>query len=370
MIIIKNLTKVYNTGTPTTALSQISFSIKNNGMTFLLGKSGSGKTTLLNILGGLDSATEGEITVNGTKLSKLKGSGLDTYRSNQIGFVFQEYNLLDELTVAENVGLALDLQGDKDKQGKIRKALEQVDLKGFEKRKIGELSGGQKQRVAIARALIKNPSIILADEPTGALDSENSRQIFDILKTISAEKSVIVVSHDRDSAEKYADRIVELSDGRVISDSAKTEMPNEEEEPKNSEKKSHLHCGTVLKIAFDSAKRRRIRLSVIILLSLIAFMLLGVSDMITSFNNESALVNTYKGKNGNKITLIKSDSDSFIEPMWTDEQIDAFARKTNQIIKPIYSLPTIDLNIEKNYAISFVDAENAYNYVKRFTGFF
>ena len=135
-----------------------------------------------------------------------------------MGFIFQEYNILDEFTVGANIGLALELQGKRADDGEINRILHEVDLDGYGSRRPNELSGGQKQRVAIARALVKNPEIIMADEPTGALDSNTGKQVFDTLKRLSCDKLVIIVSHDRDFSEKYADRIIELADGHVISD--------------------------------------------------------------------------------------------------------------------------------------------------------
>lgn len=220
MLEIRNLTKTYKPkkGVPVVALDNISLKFPDSGMIFLLGKSGSGKSTLLNLLGGLDIYDSGEIIIKGKSSKNFKQQDFDSYRNTYVGFIFQEYNVLDEFTVGANIALALELQGKKATDEKINSILKEVDLEGFGQRKPNELSGGQKQRVAIARALVKNPKIIMADEPTGALDSNTGRQIFDTLKKLSADKLVIVVSHDRDFAENYADRIIELADGKVISD--------------------------------------------------------------------------------------------------------------------------------------------------------
>ncbi|MBR5296044.1 MAG: ABC transporter ATP-binding protein, partial [Clostridia bacterium] len=220
MLQIKNLTKIYKPkkGVPVTALDHVSLTLPERGMIFLLGKSGSGKSTLLNLLGGLDSFDEGEIIISGQKTEKFRQSDFDSYRNTLVGFIFQEYNVLEEFTVGANIALALELQGKKATDAEIGSILERVDLAGFGARRPNELSGGQRQRVAIARALVKNPKIIMADEPTGALDSSTGRQVLDTLKKLSEEKLVIVVSHDREFAEKYADRLITLSDGKVISD--------------------------------------------------------------------------------------------------------------------------------------------------------
>lgn len=220
MLETKDLVKIYKPkkGVPVTALDKISLKFPDKGMVFLLGKSGSGKSTLLNVLGGLDSYDGGEIIIKGVSSKNFKQEHFDSYRNTYVGFIFQEYNVLDEFSVGANIALAIELQNRKASDGEINGILKQVDLEGFGNRKPNELSGGQKQRVAIARALVKKPEIIMADEPTGALDSVTGRQVFDTLKKLSETKLVIVVSHDREFAEQYADRIIELSDGHVISD--------------------------------------------------------------------------------------------------------------------------------------------------------
>ena len=225
MLEIRNLTKIYRskTGEEVRALDNVSVTFPEQGMVFILGKSGSGKSTLLNIMGGLDSYDSGEFIIKGKSSDDFVGSDFDAYRNTFIGFIFQEYNVLDDFTVGANIGLALELQGKKATDEAISAILDKVGMLEYAKRKPNELSGGQKQRVAIARALVKEPQIIMADEPTGALDSNTGKQIFDTLKALSREKLVLVVSHDRDFAERYADRIIELADGRIIEDVTKHE---------------------------------------------------------------------------------------------------------------------------------------------------
>ena len=226
MLEIRNLVKVYKAkgGAEVRALDDVSVKFEEKGMVFLLGKSGSGKSTLLNLCGGLDAPDSGEIIIKGRSSKDFSQSDFDSYRNTFVGFVFQEYNILDEFTVEDNIALALELQGKNKNKEQVNAILEQVDLANFAKRKPNTLSGGQKQRVAIARALVKNPEIIMADEPTGALDSNTGKQVFDTLKKLSAEKLVIVVSHDREFAEIYGDRIIELKDGKIISDVTKTKI--------------------------------------------------------------------------------------------------------------------------------------------------
>lgn len=226
MLEVKDLVKIYKTSKndEVRALDNVSINFPEHGLVFLLGKSGSGKSTLLNTIGGLDKFDSGEIIVKGKSSKNFSQSDFDSYRNTFIGFIFQEYNVLEEFTVAKNIALALELQGKKATKDAVESLLKQVEMEKFAKRKPNQLSGGQKQRIAIARALIKNPEIIMADEPTGALDSKTGEQVMETLKHLSKEKLVIIVSHDQDFAERYGDRIVELKDGKIISDTTKKEV--------------------------------------------------------------------------------------------------------------------------------------------------
>lgn len=230
MLSVRHLTKIYKSkkAEPVVALNDVSIDFPETGFVFLLGKSGSGKSTLLNSIGGLDKFDSGEIIIKGKSSKDFTQSDFDSYRNTFIGFIFQEYNILENFTVAKNLSLALELQGKKSDKEEVEKLLSQVDMVGYGKRKPNELSGGQKQRVAIARALIKNPEIIMADEPTGALDSNTGKQVMETLKELSKRKLVIVVSHDREFAELYGDRIIELKDGKILSDTTKKEIVPEQ----------------------------------------------------------------------------------------------------------------------------------------------
>lgn len=225
MLEIRHLSRIYNSSSKNMpevrALDDVSITFPEKGMVFLTGKSGSGKSTMLNVIGGLDAFNAGEIIIKGRSSNDFREKDFDSYRNTFIGFVFQEYNLLEDFTVEKNIALALDLQGKSVNAKVVNEILALVELEGYAKRKPNQLSGGQKQRVAIARALIKNPQIIMADEPTGALDTATGRQVLDILKSLSKTRLVIVVSHDREYADRYADRIVELKDGKIISDTTK-----------------------------------------------------------------------------------------------------------------------------------------------------
>ncbi len=230
MLEVRHLKRVYKVknNDPVFALNDVSLKFQETGLVFILGKSGSGKSTLLNVMGGLDKADEGEIIIEGKSSKDFSSGEMDSYRNTYLGFIFQEYNILSDFTVRENIALALQLQHKKATDEAINSILEQVDLAGYGKRKPNELSGGQKQRVAIARALVKEPKIIFGDEPTGALDSNTGKQVFETLKKLSKDKLVVIVSHDRDFAEHFGDRVIELRDGKVISDITKTSVEAEE----------------------------------------------------------------------------------------------------------------------------------------------
>ena len=222
MLKLDNIVKDYDAGgEKVRALNGVSIEFRKSEFVAILGQSGCGKTTLLNIIGGLDQYTSGDLSINGKSTKKFKDSDWDTYRNHSIGFVFQSYNLIPHQTVLSNVELALTLSGvgKAERRKRAKEALEKVGLGDQLKKKPNQMSGGQMQRVAIARALVNDPEILLADEPTGALDSQTSVQIMDILKEISKDKLIIMVTHNPELAEKYSSRTVRLLDGEIISDS-------------------------------------------------------------------------------------------------------------------------------------------------------
>jgi len=222
MLQLKNIVKTYVTGELVQdALQGVSITFRENEFVSILGQSGSGKTTMLNIIGGLDRYTSGDLVINGVSTRQYKDADWDYYRNNSIGFVFQSYNLIPHQSVLANVELALTLSGvsRKERRQRALAVLEKVGLKDHIHKRPNQMSGGQMQRVAIARALINNPDILLADEPTGALDSETSLQIMELLKQIAEEKLVIMVTHNPELAESYSTRIVKLKDGKIIGDS-------------------------------------------------------------------------------------------------------------------------------------------------------
>ena len=217
MLTLKNIKKTYEHGGEA-ILDNINLSFNKNEFVSILGCSGAGKSTLLNIIGGLDEKTSGKLLINGKDIYKCDDLNLDYYRKNNVGFIFQNYNLIEHLTVYENVMLPLLLTNSKNKHKRVLKMLDKTGLKGKKNSKICDLSGGQKQRVAISRALINNPDIILADEPTGALDYKTGYEIMNLIKKLSKNKLVIMVTHNKVLAKKYSSRIIYLDKGRVISD--------------------------------------------------------------------------------------------------------------------------------------------------------
>ena len=219
MIKITSLNKIYKSKKRKVchALKDINLTLPDAGLVFVLGKSGSGKSTLLNLIGGLDNITSGSIEVDGNDLAKFREGDFCNYRNTHIGFIFQDYHLIDELTVYENIVLSLNLRRIEDRD-LVKAALEKVDLAGYEDRYPTELSGGERQRVAIARAIVKNPRIILADEPTGNLDTHTAKSIVELLKDLSKDCLILIVSHNVNDANNYADRIIELKNGEIISD--------------------------------------------------------------------------------------------------------------------------------------------------------
>ena len=222
MLQLRNIRKAYTTGSFTqTALDDVSISFRDSEFVAILGPSGSGKTTLLNIIGGLDHYDTGDLVIDGISTKEYKDRDWDTFRNNRIGFVFQAYNLIPHQTILANVELALTLSGVSraERRARALDALRKVGLGDHVDKKPSQLSGGQMQRVAIARALINDPEILLADEPTGALDSKTSVQIMDLLTEIANDRLVIMVTHNPELAEQYATRIVNLADGVIRSDS-------------------------------------------------------------------------------------------------------------------------------------------------------
>jgi putative ABC transport system permease protein len=254
MLTLKKITKVYNTsGFKQKALDNVSINFRENEFVSILGPSGSGKTTLLNIIGGLDNYTDGDLIINGKSTKKYKDRDWDTYRNHRVGFVFQSYNLIPHQTALANVELALTLSGvsKREREKRAKEVLKKVGLGKHINKRPNQMSGGQMQRVAIARALINDPDILLADEPTGALDSETSVQIMNLLKEIAREKLVIMVTHNPDLAKEYSTRIVRVLDGKIIDDSNYFDGKDDKIEAKE-DKKTSMSFRTALSLSVSN----------------------------------------------------------------------------------------------------------------------
>ncbi len=316
MLQIKNVKKSYITGTFIQhALKGVSLDFRKNEFVAILGPSGSGKTTLLNIIGGLDRYDEGDLVINNKSTKKFKDTEWDAYRNNCIGFIFQSYNLISHITVLENVEMGMTLSGvsAKKRRKKALEVLDRVGLKEHAHKKPNQLSGGQMQRVAIARALANDPDIILADEPTGALDSKTSVQIMELISEIAKDKLVIMVTHNPELAKNYATRIIELKDGELISDS----NPIKEEEKNNKKfniKKTAMNFRTALNLSFNNIKTKKGR------------------TLLTAFASSIGIIG---------IALILALSNGF------DIQIDKFERNTLSSLPIIISEQSMELTEEK-----------------------
>ena len=260
MLKLKNITKDYDTASSKVqALKGININFRKSEFVSILGQSGCGKTTLLNIIGGLDHYTTGDLIINGKSTKQFKDRDWDAYRNYSVGFVFQSYNLIQHQSILSNVELALTLSGvsKKERTKRAIEALEQVGLKEQIHKKPNQLSGGQMQRVAIARALVNNPDIILADEPTGALDTKTSVQIMEILKKISKDKLIIMVTHNPELAEKYSSRVIKILDGVITDDSNPYEGMDEKEEKENKKLRTSMSFFTALSLSLNNLMTKK-----------------------------------------------------------------------------------------------------------------
>lgn len=300
MLQIKNIYKQYKTGNLIQkALDGVSLNLRDNEFVAILGPSGSGKTTLLNIIGGLDRYDQGDLIINGISTKKYRDRDWDSYRNHTIGFVFQSYNLIPHQTVLANVELALTISGisKAERREKARKALEEVGLGNQGHKKPNQMSGGQMQRVAIARALVNDPDILLADEPTGALDSETSVQVMNLLKEVAKDRLVVMVTHNPELAQDYATRIVSLRDGRIRSDSDPYAICEDGlEQPKHENMgKSSMSFLTSLSLSFNNLRTKKARTILtsfagsigIIGIALILSLSNGVNQYIQSIEEET-----------------------------------------------------------------------------------
>ena len=294
MLELKKINKSYKTANFIQhALNDVTLQFRTNEFVSILGPSGSGKTTLLNIIGGLDHYDSGDLIINHKSTKNYKENDWNAYRNNCIGFIFQNYNLINHISILENVEMGMTLSGvsNKIKRKRALDALDRVGLSEHSHKKPNQLSGGQMQRVAIARALANNPDIILADEPTGALDTKTSEQIMELIKEISKDKLVIMVTHNRELAEKYSTRIVELKDGKLISDS----NPVKKEDQNSKEfkiKKTAMSFWTALKLSFNNIKTKKGRTALTAFASSIG--IIGIALILSLSNGFQIKIDNYE----------------------------------------------------------------------------
>lgn len=329
MLELKNINKSYTTGEFTQqALKNINLKFRKSEFVAILGPSGSGKTTMLNIIGGLDQYDSGDLVINNKSTKKFKNKDWDAYRNNCVGFIFQNYNLISHLSILDNVELGMTLSGEGGKERKKRaiEVLKKVGLYEHAHKKPNQLSGGQMQRVAIARALVNNPDIILADEPTGALDSKTSVQIMELIKEIAKDKLVIMVTHNSELAYTYANRIVEFKDGEVVDDTNPIKG-NEEDEQDYKIGKTSMSFLTALKLSFNNIRTKMGR------------------TLLTAFASSIGIIG---------IALILSLSNGF------DKQIDKFETETLSSLPILISKETGTMNEETMKAVSSKKSENEF----------
>lgn len=291
MLQIQNICKKYVTGDLVqTALDNVSLNLRDNEFVAILGPSGSGKTTMLNIIGGLDRYDSGDLIINGISTKKYKDRDWDSYRNHTIGFVFQSYNLIPHQSVLSNVELALTISGisRSERRKRAKEALEKVGLGNQLHKRPNQMSGGQMQRVAIARALVNNPDILLADEPTGALDSETSVQVMELLKEVAKDRLVVMVTHNPELANEYATRIVRVKDGHIVDDTDPYEIEQKLEEPQHKNMgKASMSILTALSLSFNNLRTKKGRTFLTAFAGSIG--IIGIA-LILSFSNG---VNTY-----------------------------------------------------------------------------
>lgn len=313
MLQLTNMKKDYRMAdTVVHALRGITITFRDNEFVSILGPSGCGKTTLLNIIGGLDHGTDGDLTIDGISTKKYTDRDWDTYRNHRIGFIFQSYNLIPHQTILQNVELALTIAGmDKEtRTKKAKSALDKVGLEGLYHKKPNQLSGGQCQRVAIARALVNEPEILLADEPTGALDTKTSVQIMDLIREIAKEKLVIMVTHNPDLAEKYSTRIVRLLDGQLVSDSHPYEENEEKVVPQEKEeKKSKLSLWTAFKLSAQNLRSKFKRTAMVCVAGSIG--IIGVATVLAVSNGVQGYIRSMQDDmlSGNPIQINEETMD-------------------------------------------------------------
>ena len=346
MLQLQHISKVYHTGDQEFhALKDISIRFRENEFVSILGQSGSGKTTLLNIIGGLDQYTSGDLLIQGKSTKQFKDRDWDSYRNHTIGFVFQSYNLIGHQTALSNVEIAMTLSGVSKAERKKRaiEVLERVGLKDHLYKKPSQMSGGQMQRIAIARALVNDPKVVLADEPTGALDSETSVQIMDLLKDIAKERLVIMVTHNPELAQKYSTRIVQVLDGNILSDSNPCEQTEETKQVDIQFTKTKMSFITALVLSFNNllTKKGRTLLTAfagsigIIGIALILALSNGVSDYVKKVQEDTLVSLPLTISEQNQSNLLATSPDLSEKPYKDNHELGINTVLTNLLKKQI-----------------------------------
>ena len=334
MLQLKKIKKSYKTGEFVQhALKGIDLEFRKNEFVAILGPSGSGKTTLLNIIGGLDRYDSGDLIINGKSTKKFKTSDWDAYRNNCIGFIFQSYNLINHISVLENVEMGMTLSGisSKKRHKKAMEVLKKVGLKDHAHKKPNQLSGGQMQRVAIARALANDPDIILADEPTGALDSKTSVQIMELITEIAKDKLVIMVTHNPELANVYANRIVEFRDGELIDDS--NPLEKEKQENTYNIKKTAMNYLTALKLSFNNIKTKKGRTLLTAFASSIG--IIGIALILSLSNGFKLQIDKFEKDTLSQAPIIISKQSMNMDNMTNISEEDNLEKyPTDEIIHP------------------------------------
>jgi len=371
MLNLKQLKKEYPNKhlKPIVALDEFSYIFPTTGMVFILGHSGSGKSTLLNLIGTLDTPSSGEILFNGTCINNLKETLLDYYRNEYISFIFQDYNLLEDFSVYENLNIASELNHpNSDFLPFADELLKKVRLEGYGHKMPYMLSGGEKQRVAIARALVKNPKIILADEPTGALDEDSEKLVMRTLKELSKHALIILVTHNKSLAVEYADEIIELSNGKVKNGTEKNLISTQEDTttfltPYHRKlRKKHI-----FKIGFNNIKRNKFRFILASVISIIALTLFGISDILQAYNESNTLINSIYDE---KITSISLRKEGFLtypnKEQWysdfklTENDILQLEKETGENLLGVYHPPYVDISLKENQGTPTNKASKSY----------
>ncbi len=351
MLELKNIKKSYKTGDFIQhALKGVDLKFRTNEFVAILGPSGSGKTTLLNIIGGLDRYDSGDLIINGKSTKKFKDINWDFYRNNCIGFIFQSYNLISHISVLENVEMSTTLSGYSKKRRKKMavEALEKVGLKDHIHKKPNQLSGGQMQRVAIARALVNNPDIILADEPTGALDTKTSKQIMDLIKEISKDKLVIMVTHNPELAKDYATRIIQFQDGEILDDSNPVQE-KEKDDSKFKIKKTSMNYVSALNLSFNNLKTKKGRTFITSLASSIG--IIGIALILSLSNGFQIKIDEFEKDTLSQAPILISEQSLDLENTDIKENKTLSEYSNKKEIYPLQTLNSITHtnNITKEY---------------------